>query len=47
VGRFADVRARAHQVVLGDTTVVVPREDLITMKRASGRPQDQADVALL
>jgi len=48
LGPFSAVRARAHDVGLGDILVpVAAREDLIAMKRASGRPQDQADVELL
>lgn len=48
LGSFADMRARAHDVPLGDVSVpIVHRDDLIRMKRASGRPQDLADVAVL
>jgi hypothetical protein len=48
IGSFADMRARAHDVPLGDVTVpIAHREDLLKMKRASGRPQDAADVWLL
>lgn len=48
LGSFADMRARAHEVPLGDVTVpIAHRDDLLKMKRASGRPQDIADVRLL
>jgi hypothetical protein len=48
LGSFADMRARAHEVPLGDVTVpIAHRDDLLKMKRASGRPQDLADVRLL
>lgn len=48
LGSFADMRARAHDVPLGDVSVpIAHREDLLRMKRASGRPQDLADVRLL
>jgi hypothetical protein len=48
LGAFDEIRARAHSVPLGDLTVpVASREDLLKMKRASGRPQDRADVELL
>jgi hypothetical protein len=48
LGSFADMRARAHDVPLGDVTVpIANRHDLLEMKRASGRPQDLADVRLL
>lgn len=48
VGRFEDVRARAHEIPLGDVVVpIAHRDDLLTMKRAAGRPQDLADVRLL
>lgn len=48
LGTFDAVRARAHDVDLGDVTVpVVSRDDLLTMKRAAGRPQDLADVEAL
>lgn len=48
LGSFADLRARAHDVELGDLIVAIAhREDLIRLKRASGRPQDLADVELL
>lgn len=48
LGSFADLRARAHEVELGDLTVTIAhRDDLIALKRASARPQDLADVELL
>ena len=48
LGSFADVRARAYDVPLGDVTVpIAHRDDLLRMKRASGRPQDLEDVRLL
>ena len=48
LGSFAHMRARAHEVVLGELTVpIAHREDLLEMKRAAGRPQDLADVRLL
>jgi hypothetical protein len=48
LGSFADMRARAHEVTLGELTVpIADREDLLKMKRAAGRPQDLADVRLL
>lgn len=48
LGRFEDMRARAHEVALSDVTVAIAhRDDLLKMKRAAGRPQDLADVRLL
>jgi hypothetical protein len=48
LGSFADVRARAHDVQIGDLSIpIAHRDDLLTMKRAAGRPQDLADVRLL
>lgn len=48
LGPFDEVLARAHRTPLGDLTVpIAHREDLIRMKRASGRPQDLADAELL
>jgi hypothetical protein len=48
LGSFAEVRGRAHDVPLGDVSVpIAHRDDLLKMKRASGRPQDLADVRLL
>jgi hypothetical protein len=48
LGSFADMRARAHEVPLGDLSIpIAHREDLLEMKRAAGRPQDLADIRLL
>lgn len=48
LGSFDDVRARAHEVALGELTVpIAHREDLLRMKRAAGRPHDLDDVRLL
>lgn len=48
LGSFVDMRARAHEVPLGDLSIpIAHREDLLEMKRAAGRPQDLADVRLL
>lgn len=48
LGSFAEMRARAHDVPLGDVSVpIAHRDDLLRMKRTSGRPQDLADVQLL
>jgi hypothetical protein len=48
LGSFAGLRARAHEVPLGDVSVpIAHRDDLLRMKRASGRPQDLLDVQLL
>ena len=48
LGSFEEIRARAHPTPLGELTVpIASREDLLKMKRASGRPQDLADVQLL
>jgi hypothetical protein len=48
LGSFADMRARAHEVALGELTIpIAHREDLLKMKRAAARPQDLADVRLL
>jgi hypothetical protein len=48
LGSFEEMRARAHEVSLGDLTIpIAHRNDLLKMKRAAGRPQDLADVQLL
>jgi hypothetical protein len=48
LGSFADMRARAHEVPLGELSIpIAHREDLLKMKRAAGRPQDLADIRLL
>jgi hypothetical protein len=48
LGSFDELRARAHNIPLGDLTVpIAHRDDLLEMKRATGRPQDLADVRLL
>lgn len=48
LGSFGEVQARAHQVVMGEVQVPIAHiDDLLNMKRASGRPQDLADVRLL
>jgi hypothetical protein len=48
LGSFAAMRARAHEVPLGDVSVpIAHRDDLLKMKRGSGRAQDLADVRLL
>jgi hypothetical protein len=48
LGSFADMRARAVEVPLGELSIpIAHREDLLKMKRAAGRPQDLADVKLL
>jgi hypothetical protein len=48
LGSFADMRARAHDVPLGDLSIpIAHRDDLLRMKRDTGRPQDLADVRLL
>ena len=47
-GSFADLRGRAHEVDLEELKIpIAHRDDLITLKRASGRPQDLADAELL
>jgi hypothetical protein len=48
LGSFADMRARAHEIPLGDLSIpIAHRTDLLEMKRTAGRPQDLADVRLL
>jgi len=48
LGTFAELRARAHEVPLGELSIpIAHREDLLKMKRAAGRPQDLADARLL
>ena len=48
LGSFADVRARALEVPMGELAIpIAHREDLLRMKRAAGRPQDLADARLL
>jgi hypothetical protein len=48
LGSFEDMRARAHEVPLGDLSIpIAHRDDLLKMKRAAGRPQDLADIQLL
>jgi hypothetical protein len=45
---FDELRSRALEVALGDLRIpFAGREDLISMKRASGRPVDLGDVAAL
>lgn len=47
-GEYADLRSRAVQTTAAGVTVrVVGLDDLIRMKRASGRPQDLRDIANL
>lgn len=42
------MRHRAHEVLLGDIIVTIAhRENLLKLKRATGRPQDLADCKLL
>lgn len=46
--RFADLRGRALVISLAGTPIpIAGRDDLISMKRASGRPVDIADIAAL
>jgi hypothetical protein len=48
LGSFEAMRARAHEVPLGDLSIpIAHRDDLLKMKRAAGRPQDLADIELL
>jgi hypothetical protein len=45
---FADLRQRALVIALGGHSIpIAGRDDLISMKRASGRPVDLADIAAL
>jgi hypothetical protein len=45
---YDELRRRALEIRLGDMTIAVAgRDDLISMKRASGRPVDLDDVAAL
>jgi hypothetical protein len=45
---FPQLRERALLIALGDHTIpIASRDDLIRMKRASGRPVDLADIAAL
>jgi hypothetical protein len=47
-GDYHDLRARAVEATAAGVTVVVAGlDDLIRMKRASGRPQDLRDIANL
>ncbi len=42
---FEDLFARSQEVLVGETTVrVASLDDLITLKRYAGRPQDLADI---
>lgn len=48
LGSFSDMRARAHEIPLGELSIpIAHRDDLLRMKRAAGRAQDLADVQLL
>lgn len=45
---FPQLRKRALSITLGDRSILIAsRDDLITMKRAAGRPLDLADIAAL
>lgn len=45
---FSQLRERALVIALGDQPIpIVSRDDLIKMKRATGRPVDLADIAAL
>jgi hypothetical protein len=45
--RYEQVRARALELDLGVLVAVAGRDDLIAMKRASGRPIDRGDILAL
>ncbi len=46
--RYGDLRKRALEVSLGELKLAIAgRDDLISMKRASGRPVDLEDIAAL
>ena len=48
LGSFEEMLARAHLVAMRDLKVpVASRDDLLSMKRAAGRPHDLADIRLL
>lgn len=45
---YSDLRSRALQLELGDVQVLVAgRDDLIAMKRVTGRPIDRSDILAL
>jgi hypothetical protein len=45
---YDELRSRALEIQLGEMTIAVAgRDDLISMKRASGRPIDLEDLAAL
>lgn len=45
---YADLRSRSSKLDLGDLQILVAgRDDLIAMKRASGRPIDHGDILAL
>ena len=46
--RYRDLESRAAQITLtGHSIRVISKDDLISMKRAAGRPKDLADIAAL
>lgn len=48
LGDFEDFLKRSHRVNVGDVTVsIASRDDLLVLKRQTGRPQDLADIKLL